>query len=133
LFRYYTLVRLLQQKQVVLLLSLDGQRLYLFYHDGVYTMLTASLDDDLQDLPNRKILSSKVFIWSLIDIQERNEPDWLLTRPPCLPVQTAPLDSCRYKIWNKERTPLPTGLPLWTHDELAQGYVLPISSFSPLI
>ena len=128
LFQYYTLVRLLQQKQVVLLLSLDGQRLYLFYHNGVHTILTALLDDE--DLPNPKKSTSKVFIWSLIDIQERDEPHWLLTRPPCSPVQTARLDSCRHNIWNKERMPLTTGLPLWTHDELAQGYVLPISSFS---
>jgi hypothetical protein len=129
LFQYYTLVRLLQQKQIVLLLSLDGQRLYLFYHDRVHTILTASLDDE--DLPSPKKSTLKVFIWSLIDIQERDEPNWLLTRPPCLPVQTARLDSCRYKIWDKHRMPLCTGLPLWTHEELAQGYVLPISSFSP--
>jgi len=86
LFQYYTLVRLLQQKQVVLLLSLDGQRLYLFYHDGVYTILTASLDDE-GPIFNPKKSTSKVFIWSLIDIQERDEPNWRLTRPPYHPWQ----------------------------------------------
>ncbi|KIM35042.1 hypothetical protein M413DRAFT_449923 [Hebeloma cylindrosporum] len=120
LFQYYALIRLLQQKQVVLLLSPDAQQLFLFYHDGVHTMRTKSLDDEYM-LPECKIPSSEVFIWSLFDIPERKEPEWLLARPPCLPVQVAPLDPCRYKIWFKERLPLLLGLPLWTREELIQG------------
>ena len=110
LFQYYALVCLLQQKQVILLLSLDGQWLYLFYYNSVHTTLV----DEVQglNLPDCKMLSSKVFIWSLFDIQEQNELKRLLTCPPCLPVQTAPLDLCQYKIWDKELSPLLTGLLL---------------------
>jgi hypothetical protein len=129
LFQFYALVRLLQQKQVVLFLSRSGEELYLFYHDGVHTIPTASLKDS--DLPIPSTLSSDVFIWSLFDIPERNEPNTLLVLPPCVPVQTTSPDPCRYKTWDKQRSPLFTALPLWTRNELAQGYVLPISSFSP--
>ena len=119
LFQYYLLVRLLQRKQIVLF-SMDGERLYLFYHDKVYTasMVTRAID---MRLPQPKSWSSNVFIWSLFDIRERNEPEMFLVLPPSLPVQTASPDSIRYKIWNKERTPLFTGLPLWTREELSQG------------
>jgi hypothetical protein len=129
LFQYYVLVRLLQQKQVVLFLSRSGQDLYLFYHDGVHTIPTASLKD--ASLPRPSTLLSDVFIWSLFDIPERNEPNTLLVFPPCVPVQTTSPDPCRYKTWDKQRSPLFTALPLWTRDELARGYVFPTSSFSP--
>lgn len=103
--------------------------LYLFYHDGVHTIPTASLKDS--DLPIPSTSLSDVFIWSLFDISERNEPNTLLVLPPCVPVQTTSPDPCRYKTWDKQRSPLFTALPLWTRDELTQGYVLPILSFSP--
>jgi len=129
LFQFYVFVRLLQQKQVVLLLSWSGKELYLFYHDGVHTIPTASLKGS--DLPIPSTLLSDIFIWSLFDIPERNLPNVLLVLPPCLPVQTTSSDSCQYKTWGKQRALLFTALPLWTRDELAQGYVFPISSFSP--
>ncbi|KAJ3497409.1 hypothetical protein NLJ89_g10352 [Agrocybe chaxingu] len=122
LFQYYLLVRLLQQKQLVLF-SLDGEWLYLFYHHGVYTVTMptlAAVQPGLQ-LPEPTSMSSNVFIWSLFDIQKREEPDLLFVTQPCLPVQTASPDPCRYKIWDKERSPLLAGLPLWSRDELAQG------------
>lgn len=113
LFQYYLLVRLLQYKQVVLF-SMDGARVFLFYHDRVYTATTASLADAQREeqFPLPKLLSSKVFLWSLFDIKGKNEPQRFLVQRPCLPVQTASLDPSRYKTWDKERTPLLTGLPL---------------------
>ncbi|KIL59542.1 hypothetical protein M378DRAFT_169206 [Amanita muscaria Koide BX008] len=116
LFLYYLLIRLLQRKQVVLF-SPDGEALYLFYHDQVYSTRVGSIDESLP-LP---LFNSNVFIWSLFDIRKPNEPERFLVTYPCLPVQTASPDPIRYKIWNKERMPLRTGLPLWTRDELARG------------
>ena len=116
LFLYYLLVRLLQRKQVVLF-SPTGERLYLFYHIKVYTV---DMKPDVS-LPNPISNSSDVFIWSLFDIREPKEPWSFLIEYPCLPVQTASPDPIRYKIWDKERMPLLTGLSLWTRDELAQG------------
>jgi hypothetical protein len=129
LFHYYLLARLLQRKQVVLF-SPDGKKVYLFYYGEVYTVGMDALATQGTDvsLPNPKS-SSNVFIWSLFDIREPKEPARFLVTRPCLPVQTASLNPIRYKIWDKERAPLLTGLPLWTRDELTQGYVLPIKYF----
>ncbi|CAA7259059.1 unnamed protein product [Cyclocybe aegerita] len=118
LFQYYLLVRLIQQKQPVLF-SPDGDRLYLFYDRRVYTGWLSK--DPGLELPEPKVTPSKLFIWSLFDIREKKEPKLKLICRPCLPVQTASPDPCRYKIWAKEKRPLVTGLPLWTRDELAQG------------
>lgn len=129
LFQYYILVRLLQRKQVVLF-SLDGEKLFLFYHDKVYTPEPTSVLSSLQ-LPRSKPSSSDVFVWSLFDINQRSEPRQLLFNECCFPVQTASPDPIRYKGWVKTRSALVIGLPLWTYDELLQGYVLPISCFCP--
>lgn len=121
LFLYYLLVRLLQRKQVVLF-SLNGERLYLFFHNEVYTVSVMTLTQAIDvSLPIPISYSSKVFIWSLFDIRQPREPESFLVTYPCLPVQTASPNPIRYKIWNKEHSPLLTGLPLWTRDELAQG------------
>ena len=119
LFLYYLLIRLLQRKQVVLF-SPDGEALYLFYHDQVYYRIGGIGGIDVP-LPLPISNSSNVFIWSLFDIRLPEEPKRFLVTYPCLPVQTASLNSIRYKIWDKERMPLHTGLPLWTRDELARG------------
>ena len=133
LFNYYLLVRLLQWKQVVLF-SPDGKIVYLFYYLGVYEVTIAalaSLDVD-ESLPN-PISPSNVFIWSLFDIHEQKEPDLFLVTLPCLPVQVASPNPIRYHTWKKEMVPLFIGLPLWTRDELAKGYVLPITHFFPCL
>ena len=112
---------------------MDGERLFLFYHDRVYTATTASLAEVQRGkrFPEPKLSSSNVFLWSSFDIKGNNEPRRFLVQPPCLPVQTAPPDSSCYKTWDKEQAPLLTALPLWTRKELAQGYALPISCFCP--
>ena len=115
LFLYYLLVRLLQRRQVFLF-SPKGEEVYLFYHNVVYT---ADMRPRVS-LPD-PISNSGVFIWSLFDILKAEEPWSFLRTYPCLPVQTASPNRIRYKIWDKERMPLHTGLPLWTRDELAQA------------
>ena len=127
LFNCYLLVRLLQRKQVVLF-SLDGEELFLFYFyfGEVYEALASEVK---RKFPEPKS-SSGVFIWSLFDIAEEKEPMKHLYNSPCFPVQTASHDPMRYKTWVKERTPLMVGLPVWTRDELAQGYVLQITHLS---
>jgi len=115
------------------LFTLDGARLYLFYHGKVYTIAMSQLlvARPGDRLPKRKNLSSKTFIWSLFDIRKQEEPELLLVTLPCLPVQTASPHPSRYHIWDKTHHPLHTGLPLWTRDELAQGFVLPVSCCCP--
>jgi hypothetical protein len=129
LFNYYLLVRLLQRKQVVLF-SPDGKVVYLFYFTGV---LRASMQGlavlGVGDSLPYPISSSNAFIWSLFEIRDGKEPEFFLVSHPCFPVQVVPPDPSRYRTWRKERLPLITGLPLWTRDELAEAYVLPITHF----
>ena len=129
LFHYYLLVRLLQRRQVVLF-SLYKEMAFLFYHNEVYTVNVNALDATVLPHP---ISSSDVFIWSLFDIHEPREPDNFLVTLPRFPVQTTSPDPIQYKTWEKQHTPLLTGLPLWTRDELAEGYVLPITHSCPCL
>ena len=66
---FYLLVRLLQLRQVVLF-TLDGEDLYLFYHGKVYTTTIALLYTTQREyrLPQPKSQTSEVFIWSLFHI-----------------------------------------------------------------
>ena len=129
LFNLYLLIRLLQRKQVVLF-SPDGRTVYLFYHNEVYKARMVDLERDFLPIP---IPSSKAFIWSLFDIRKPEEPELFMVSHPCFPVQTALPDPIRYHTWRKKRDPLLTGLPLWTREELVQGYVLPITHFCPCL
>ena len=63
-------------------------------------------------------------MWSLIDIRKSEEPCADITKPPCFPVQTASPERVRYKNFLKVNNVILTGLPLWTREELALGYVL---------
>ena len=130
LFNYYLLVRLLQRKQLVLF-SPDGECVYLFFYDKVYAVKESLATQDVGASLPHPVSSLNIFIWSLFDIRERREPKRFLVTHPCCPVQTASPDPVRYRTWDEERMPLLTGLPLWTRDELVQGYILPITYFCP--
>ena len=134
LFNYYLLVRLLQLKQVVLF-SPDGDVVYLFYGNEVFTVGMGVLASQGIDVPLPRPISrsSNVFIWTLFDIRDTKGPAKFLTAYPCFPVQTASPNPVRYATWEKERFALLTGLPLWSREELAQGYVLPITYFCPCL
>jgi hypothetical protein len=128
LFNYYLLVRLLQRKQVVLF-SPDGKVVYLFYFTGVFKASVEGLAVGMGDSLPHPISSSNAFIWSLFEIRDWKEPELFLVHRPCFPVQVVSPDPTQYKTWRKESRPLMTGLPLWTRDELAKAYVLPITHF----
>jgi len=117
-FLPYLLIRLLQQKQIVLF-TLDGVRLYLFYHDQVYF---GRIEDFTLTLPYCE--KDGTFIWSLFDIKARMEPAELLLSSQCLPVQTASPDSSRYRIWTEQMSvmaPYIVIMPLWSREELVRG------------
>jgi len=121
LFLIYLLVRLLQLKQVVLF-TLDGERVYLFYYKKVYTTYIPQLNTIQPELQLPKPKTSKVFIWSLFDVYKEREPELLLVRQPCFPVQAASSNSISFETWSEERSPLHFDLPLWNRNELAQAY-----------
>jgi len=82
LLQFYLLVELLVLKQLVLF-TLDGARLYLFYHGKVYTISMSRLlaAQPGHRLPEPKTSSSRAFIWSLFDIRKQEEPELLLVTP----------------------------------------------------
>ncbi len=88
---YYLLIRLLQQKQVVLFTA-DGAELFLFFGDTVYS--TDLKADAKPRLPTAKS-SSNIFIWSLFDILKRTEPESPLLDCRCYPIQSASSDPSR--------------------------------------
>lgn len=116
--QFYMLLRLLLRKQVVLFI-LNGERLYLFYYGKVYTTTMQSLNaiESGRQLPNQKLWSSKVFIWTLFDIENRKGPQMRLLTPLCSPVQTASPDPIRFQDWDKKFA----GMSLWAHDEPHKG------------
>ncbi|KAF8513262.1 hypothetical protein BU17DRAFT_68876 [Hysterangium stoloniferum] len=116
LFLYYLLVRLLQQKQIVLF-SLGDHELFLFFHDAVYSANPRMHPSP----PTPKSSSPDVFIWSLVDISVRQESQWPLLSRHCFPVLTASPDPIQYRTWMKGIMALIVGLPLWTREELSLG------------
>jgi len=116
-FLPYLLVRLLQQRQIVLF-TLDGDDVYLFYDGEVHTGSTKRT----LTLPWCKTLNMPIFIWSLFDIALKREPPKTLLRGR--PIQTASPDSSRYEIWTKRAsvlTPHIVVMPVWSRDELERA------------
>ena len=128
LFQYYLLSRLLQWKQVVLF-SIHGDDHLLFYHNKVY--IASRNDVSGRNIPRPK--SRKFFMWSLLDMRNFEEPRAYMVDSPCFPVQTASPNPIRYRNFLKNNMPILTGLPLWTREELARGYVVQSSYVSFII
>ncbi|KAL4249333.1 Crinkler effector [Abortiporus biennis] len=113
-FQYYLLARLLQQGQVVLI-SLDGVNIFLFYFDKVYA--ASMTNSELVQYPSgstKNLLS----IWSLVDTDTGNsEPCPGLLNNKFL-VQSAPPDPARYKCWTKQKDAVVFGMKIWTREEI---------------
>ncbi|KAI0790012.1 hypothetical protein C8Q75DRAFT_763582 [Abortiporus biennis] len=113
-FQYYILARLLQQKQIIVA-SLDGESVLLFYFNKVY--YASSSFPGLLQYPVRST-STETFLWSLVDTDKgKNEPAPGLQRNKFL-VQSASPNPERYKQWVKEKNALIYGMKLWTREEL---------------
>ena len=119
LFQYYLLARLLQRKQVVLF-SVNSDTRFLFYHNEVRRAPRNCVSES--NLPKPK--SPAGFMWSLIDLKQEEAPGAHLINRPTFPVQTTSPNPERYRVFLKDNNPKFTGLPLWTREELARGYVL---------
>lgn len=69
----------------------------------------------------------KQMIWCLIDSDASLSPPppYLVSKKKdfIFPVQAASPNDVRYKIWTKELIPATFGMPLWSEEELKQGYV----------
>ena len=113
-FQMFTLARLLSAHQVVLLC--DNSELYLFFRRKVYN----------QSAESRIVLpQSRYPIWALIDVdyQDREPPYALTGSASVWPIQTSPPNPVRWKNWAKQTGAAILGMPLWTMEELIEGYV----------
>lgn len=111
IFIWYLLVRLLQQKQVVLF-HFESICL-LFYFDGVYKLRDAGAN-----LPKPQ---RGAFIWSLVDVDRGNPVPPLACSIHCFPVIAPSPKLSPYKRLVDTRAPLVTAFPPWSMEELRQG------------
>ncbi|EJC99708.1 uncharacterized protein FOMMEDRAFT_160136 [Fomitiporia mediterranea MF3/22] len=74
---------------------------------------------------NASLIEKGVFSWSLIDLDRREEgpPEFLTGKGVhILPIQAASPNPKRYFHWLKQRNGYVWGMPLWTLDEMMQGF-----------
>ncbi|RDB22293.1 hypothetical protein Hypma_010623 [Hypsizygus marmoreus] len=114
---YYFLTQLLRMHQVVIFASRGV--VFVFYHDGVYSLLETSVDADTFPECSKPI-------WCLIDPDHGpvKEPVAALTSTKVFPVMaTSPNPNC-YRAWKKQRRARMWGMPLWSEEELWEGLQL---------
>ena len=122
----YLLVYFLQHGQVVLY-SPHATLSILFYHDGVYMAAPGYAHNFL---PKPKP-GSRAFIWSLFEAEVGESMAFAHRSGVLFPIQ-APSPNPKYYSWRNYRRPPITALPLWDREELKQGYVSSIPSWSIL-
>jgi len=115
----YLLICLLFKKQPVLF-TWRGSTL-LFHQGIVYRRDGLVLDSDLpQPVPN----SGRIFLWSLIDTDDKvaQVPGYLYGLH-CFPIHAASPNPDRFSVWVKKRTPAVFGFVEWDIDKLLAGYI----------
>ena len=125
MFQMFMLARLLSAHQVVLLC--DNYKLFLFFRRQVYYQSTGSYIT----LPQ-----SPYPIWSLIDVdfQDQGPPYDITGDRYVWPIQTSSPNPVRWHCWTKQIGAAILGMPLWTMEELIEGYVFslfPLSAIDP--
>ncbi|KAL4249321.1 Crinkler effector [Abortiporus biennis] len=115
LFQYYCLARLLREKQIVLI-SLDGISIYLFYFDEVY--IAHLVDVENLNYPRAR---KHEFIWLLVDTETQGiEPSPRLLDAK-FPVQSSSLNPDAYQSWTQKRDVRFFCMDIWTREELEIG------------
>jgi len=113
---------LLSAQQVVLLCN--NHCTYLFYRDQVYFRPTKLGFVDLlhvhREHPSRSV-------WGLIDVDRQDHPPPIPSSGTVWPIQASSEKPIRWKAWHKQVNGALWGMPLWSLEELVEGYVL--SSF----
>ena len=124
-FLKFMLAWLLSAQQVVLLC--DNTRAYLFYCREVYFRATS---DGFWDLPVHREEPYRS-VWGLIDVDFGEHGPPISSNPIIWPIQASPPKSVRWRSWHKQFTDSALwGMPLWSLDELVEGYAFS-SFYSP--
>jgi len=120
-FLKFLLAWLLSDGQVVLLCNNDQS--YLFYRDKVYNRKTSL---GFLHLPVH-IMAPNRTIWTVIDVDYLNGGPPIRSDPIAWPIQASSPVPIRWKSWHKQLKAALWGMPLWSLEELIEGYAL--SSF----
>jgi len=116
------LAQLISAHEVVLLCNIT--RILLFYRGGVY-LRPANLGFEFLPTPPIGLYYP---IWALIDVSYLHEPP-ITEESNIWPVQTSSPNPVRWKAWSKANNAALLGMPLWSMQELMEGYVLACSRF----
>ena len=119
MFMWYLLVRLVREKQVVLL-HMAPRVTVLFYHDEVFVAAADTLRLSLPHHRDNKdeLACDQVCIWSLFDISIGEPTPDFGWRGICYPVTTSAPNHDRLRHFNTSSSPYVGCLPLWTLKEL---------------
>ncbi|KAK7462995.1 hypothetical protein VKT23_007576 [Stygiomarasmius scandens] len=122
LWRFYLLICLLFRKQLVLFTG--GNLNYLFHQGTVYQMKEDDMSRDYLPWSKSHSESERVFLWSLIDSDDKNQPiPSHLYAHRCFPVHTiSPNPPNCFYVWRKKRNPELYGFARWSDKELFAGF-----------
>ena len=115
-FLRFILAWLLSDGQVVLLC--DNDQTYLFYRGKVYFRPTHIGFTDLpvhRTAPNRSI-------WAPIDVDYLDRGPPIRSATVVWPIQAASPNPIRWSSWHKQLNAALWGAPLWSLEELIEGY-----------
>ena len=122
MFLKFMLAQLISACQVVLLYN--GFEAHLFYCGQVYSR---SMGFYFEDLPKQR---EKRYcpVWALIDMDYRSEQPPISGTSNIVPIQASPQGSVLWKSWKKQYRAALFGMPLWSMEELIEGYVYDLFS-----
>lgn len=117
------LARLISAKQVVLMST--GCSLFLFYNgkvyhrEGIYAFHLPTHQRD-RHWP----------IFTLIDVDVAYQGPFISSDYKIWPIQASPPEPDKWRSWSKQRGAALLGMPLWSFEELMEGYVWLFSAIS---
>lgn len=117
-YQKFMLARLIATRQVVLLCN--NSSAHLFYCGQVYRR---PMDVTVfERLPTHKNIEYCPIL-ALIDVDYNNRGPPITDSSNIWPIQTSSPNPVRWKAWSKQNKAAMLGMPLWSIDELAEGYV----------
>ena len=123
-FLKFTLTRLISERQVIVLC--DNSEIYLFYQGKVYFRPETSGFEGLPEHQQTRYCP----IWALIDVDYKGRESSITRRVNIWPIQASPSNPILWKAWLKQQEGALLGLPPWNMEDLMEGYVFSLISFS---
>ena len=122
----FMLVQLITAHQVVLLSN--TRKDYLFYRGQVYSRPAEAGYENLPE--NQQTNYSPV--WALINMDSIERGPLIDRGLNIWPIQASPPNPVRWRAWAKQLDAALLGMPLWSMEELMEGYALSLFSLSAI-